>query len=108
SSVPPDAPTQTPIATDGNGDRYELLNREDELTDSYLTYAMRVIISRALPDVRDGLRPSRRRISEAAYVPGAVVCRSHPACPGRRPRSGGPAGQALRADYPPGRPLPSR
>ena len=35
---------------------------EDELKDSYLTYAMSVIVSRALPDVRDGLKPSQRRI----------------------------------------------
>ena len=35
---------------------------EDEMRDSYLTYAMSVIISRALPDVRDGLKPSQRRI----------------------------------------------
>ena len=35
---------------------------EDELKGSYLTYAMSVIISRALPDVRDGLKPSQRRI----------------------------------------------
>jgi len=35
---------------------------EDELKTSYLTYAMSVIIQRALPDVRDGLKPSQRRI----------------------------------------------
>nr|WP_220497981.1 DNA gyrase subunit A [Rhodopirellula sp. JC639] len=35
---------------------------EDELRESYLTYAMSVIVSRALPDVRDGLKPSQRRI----------------------------------------------
>ncbi|NLS95635.1 MAG: DNA gyrase subunit A [Planctomycetaceae bacterium] len=35
---------------------------EDELKGSYLTYAMSVIVSRALPDVRDGLKPSQRRI----------------------------------------------
>ena len=34
----------------------------DELKESYLTYAMSVIVSRALPDVRDGLKPSQRRI----------------------------------------------
>jgi DNA gyrase subunit A len=37
-------------------------NLEDELKDSYLRYSMSVIISRALPDVRDGLKPSQRRI----------------------------------------------
>ncbi|MEL7264794.1 MAG: DNA gyrase subunit A, partial [Planctomycetota bacterium] len=35
---------------------------QNELRDSYLTYAMSVIVSRALPDVRDGLKPSQRRI----------------------------------------------
>jgi DNA gyrase subunit A len=38
---------------------------EDELKESYLTYAMSVIVSRALPDVRDGLKPSQRRILAA-------------------------------------------
>lgn len=37
-------------------------NVEDELKESYLRYSMSVIISRALPDVRDGLKPSQRRI----------------------------------------------
>lgn len=37
-------------------------NVEDEMKDSYLRYSMSVIISRALPDVRDGLKPSQRRI----------------------------------------------
>ena len=35
---------------------------EDEMKDSYLTFAMSVIVSRALPDVRDGLKPSQRRL----------------------------------------------
>src|SRR5262245_59078190 len=35
---------------------------EEEMRDSYLKYAMSVIVSRALPDVRDGLKPSQRRI----------------------------------------------
>src|SRR5262245_44935546 len=35
---------------------------EEEMKDSYLSYAMSVIISRSLPDVRDGLKPSQRRI----------------------------------------------
>jgi DNA gyrase subunit A len=35
---------------------------EDELKESYLTYSMSVIVQRALPDVRDGLKPSQRRI----------------------------------------------
>src|SRR4051812_22310480 len=38
------------------------LQIERELQDSYLTYAMSTIMDRALPDVRDGLKPSQRRI----------------------------------------------
>jgi DNA gyrase subunit A len=41
------------------------LNIEEELKESYLNYAMSVIVSRALPDVRDGLKPSQRRILAA-------------------------------------------
>lgn len=44
------------------GTRLVDLPIEDELKQSYLTYAMSVIVSRALPDVRDGLKPSQRRI----------------------------------------------
>jgi len=43
-------------------DRIENLQIEQELQDSYLTYAMSTIMDRALPDVRDGLKPSQRRI----------------------------------------------
>ncbi|MEM7782346.1 MAG: DNA gyrase subunit A [Planctomycetota bacterium] len=49
---------------------------EDELKNSYLTYAMSVIVSRALPDVRDGLKPSQRRIlvamNDLSLTPGAA------------------------------------
>src|SRR5271170_2693073 len=50
--------------TQGNPpiDRIEDLQIEQELQDSYLTYAMSTIMDRALPDVRDGLKPSQRRI----------------------------------------------
>ncbi len=43
------------------------LKIEDELKDSYLTYAMSTIMDRALPDVRDGLKPSQRRILYAMH-----------------------------------------
>jgi DNA gyrase subunit A len=46
-------------------DRIEDLQIEQELQDSYLTYAMSTIMDRALPDVRDGLKPSQRRIMVA-------------------------------------------
>lgn len=66
--LPPQGPPpEIPAPTDGNGDRFLPLNIEDELKDSYLTYAMSVIISRALPDVRDGLKPSQRRILVAMH-----------------------------------------
>src|SRR3954466_10751772 len=42
------------------------LQIEQELQESYLTYAMSTIMDRALPDVRDGLKPSQRRILVAA------------------------------------------
>lgn len=49
---------------------------EEELKGSYLTYAMSVIVSRALPDVRDGLKPSQRRIlvamNDLNLTPGAA------------------------------------
>ena len=45
-----------------NDERIQRLDIEEEMRQSYLTYAMSVIISRALPDVRDGLKPSQRRI----------------------------------------------
>src|ERR1700751_4027546 len=43
-------------------DRIEDLQIEQEMQESYLTYAMSTIMDRALPDVRDGLKPSQRRI----------------------------------------------
>src|SRR5262245_22556954 len=62
--IPPTPPSTEPTA---NGDRYEPLNITDELRDSYLTYAMSVIVSRALPDVRDGLKPVQRRVLMAMH-----------------------------------------
>lgn len=52
------------MSTDGSGseEKIKLLDIQEEMRNSYLTYAMSVIISRALPDVRDGLKPSQRRI----------------------------------------------
>lgn len=43
------------------------VNIEDEMRESYMDYAMSVIVSRALPDVRDGLKPAQRRILMAMY-----------------------------------------
>ena len=43
------------------------VNIDTEMRDSYLSYAMSVIVSRALPDARDGLKPVQRRILYAMY-----------------------------------------
>lgn len=66
---------------------------EDELKNSYLDYAMSVIVSRALPDVRDGLKPVHRRVlyamhelgndynkayKKSARVVGDVIGKYHP------------------------------
>ena len=48
-------------------EKIQVKDIETELKDSYTTYAMSVIISRALPDVRDGLKPSQRRILYAMH-----------------------------------------
>ncbi len=65
-----------------NGAAIPLLNIEDELSSSYLNYAMSVIISRALPDVRDGLKPSQRRILVAMQDLGLNAAGSTSKCAG--------------------------
>ncbi|MCB1784086.1 MAG: hypothetical protein KDI13_08815, partial [Alphaproteobacteria bacterium] len=52
-SITPDEPQQPAVPS---------VSLEDEMKQSYLDYAMSVIVSRALPDVRDGLKPVHRRI----------------------------------------------
>src|SRR5260370_36724130 len=67
--IPPsDPPPPTDAGAAGNGDAREPLKIEDELKDSYLNYAMSVLISRALPDVRDGLKQSQRGILLAMHA----------------------------------------
>ena len=61
-------PTQTTDA-DGN-DRIETVDLQVEMARSYLDYAMSVIVGRALPDVRDGLKPVHRRVLYAMYDAG--------------------------------------
>ena len=46
---------------------------EKEMKSSYLDYAMSVILSRAIPDVKDGLKPVQRRILYSMYVLGLSV-----------------------------------
>ena len=50
--------------------KIKLISMHDEMSSSYLSYAMSVIISRALPDVRDGLKPVHRRILYAMHKGG--------------------------------------
>ncbi|MGH2448496.1 MAG: DNA gyrase subunit A, partial [Chloroflexota bacterium] len=76
-----------------NAGRIETINIESEMRESYLNYAMSVIVSRALPDVRDGLKPVHRRIlyamhdlgltarakyRKSAAVVGEVLAKYHP------------------------------
>jgi DNA gyrase subunit A len=63
---PPDAP-DAPSGSPHEGDRIELVGIEVEMQRSYLDYAMSVIVGRALPDVRDGLKPVHRRVLYAMY-----------------------------------------
>ncbi len=61
--VPPGGASQLPLGSPGGGGKNLIpVNIEDEMRRSYLDYAMSVIIGRALPDVRDGLKPVHRRI----------------------------------------------
>ncbi|MFC0633332.1 DNA gyrase subunit A [Brevundimonas balnearis] len=84
--------TQIPAGAGADGD-VSVIAIEDELRRSYLDYAMSVIVSRALPDARDGLKPVHRRIlysmhdlnmtperaySKCARVVGDVLGRFHP------------------------------
>ncbi len=64
-------PDETPdLPEPPREDGIDPINIEDELKRSYLDYAMSVIVSRALPDVRDGLKPVHRRILYAMQVGG--------------------------------------
>ncbi len=53
--------------TESNGDQLQFVSISDETRRRYLNYAMSVIMSRALPDVRDGLKPVQRRILYTMY-----------------------------------------
>ena len=58
---------KTEVPKDNN---IKLISMHDEMSSSYLSYAMSVIVSRALPDIRDGLKPVHRRILYAMYKGG--------------------------------------
>ncbi len=58
------------------------VNIEDEMRQSFMDYAMSVIVSRALPDARDGLKPVHRRILYAMYNEGLLHNRRYSKCAG--------------------------
>jgi DNA gyrase subunit A len=66
-TTPPPASTSPAGGAFSAGERIAKINVADEIKNSFLDYSMSVIISRALPDVRDGLKPSQRRILFAMH-----------------------------------------
>ncbi len=72
-----DQPTDGPNEP---GDHIEPIAIQTEMEQSFLDYAMSVIVSRALPDVRDGLKPVHRRIIWSMYDGGIRPDRSHVKC----------------------------
>ncbi|HBP57802.1 MAG TPA: DNA gyrase subunit A, partial [Verrucomicrobiales bacterium] len=66
--------------TPPKGGWIEKINVADEIKNSFLDYSMSVIISRALPDVRDGLKPSQRRILYAMNDLGVGPSKKHIKC----------------------------
>ncbi|MBI5502249.1 MAG: DNA gyrase subunit A [Deltaproteobacteria bacterium] len=67
ASPPPPSPPGTPSLPPPPPDDTPTISIEREMRNSYLDYAMSVIIGRAIPDVRDGLKPVHRRILYAMY-----------------------------------------
>jgi len=68
------------MAEDRDGDRIESIALHQEMQRSYLEYAMSVIVGRALPDVRDGLKPVQRRILFAMHELGLTPDRPYRKC----------------------------
>ena len=76
-------PPQTGTGSDGTGPSHEKIqqiNVADEIKNSFLDYSMSVIVSRALPDARDGLKPSQRRILYAMHDLNVMPGRKHVKC----------------------------
>ncbi len=71
--------TEIPVTPSPMGE-YQRIDIVDEMKTSYLDYAMSVIVSRALPDVRDGLKPVHRRILFAAQEGGMVAGKPYRKC----------------------------
>ncbi len=80
--MPDDPNQQLPLPPDNNGPAGNIqpINIEEEMRRSYLDYSMSVIIGRALPDVRDGLKPVHRRILYAMHDMGLLHNRKHVKC----------------------------
>jgi DNA gyrase subunit A len=79
NQTPPEDADGTSVAAEPR-DRIVELEIDRELHDSYLTYAMSTIMDRALPDVRDGLKPSQRRILVAMHDLNLTPGRKHIKC----------------------------
>ena len=80
-TLPPPPPETGGAPPPGDGHRAQV-NIEAELRKSYLDYSMSVIIGRALPDVRDGLKPVHKRILYAMQTEGLLYNRKHSKCAG--------------------------
>ena len=80
-TVPPALPGPAPTGGAYSiGEKISKINVADEIKNSFLDYSMSVIISRALPDVRDGLKPSQRRILYAMHELSLFPGRKHYKC----------------------------
>jgi DNA gyrase subunit A len=75
-----DDPNQQLPLDPNRGGNIQPINIEEEMRRSYLDYSMSVIIGRALPDVRDGLKPVHRRILYAMHDMGLLHNRKHVKC----------------------------
>ena len=83
SAPQPPSPPSSPAPSGGAysvGEKISKINVADEIKASFLDYSMSVIISRALPDVRDGLKPSQRRILYAMHELSLFPGRKHYKC----------------------------
>ncbi len=65
---------------DGTNEQVDIINIDDEMKSSYLEYAMSVIVGRALPDARDGLKPVHRRILYSMYESGYTSSKPYKKC----------------------------
>jgi len=80
SNQPQDSTPPQPGGAYSQGEKIQKINVADEIKNSFLDYSMSVIISRALPDVRDGLKPSQRRILYAMENLSLFPGRKHIKC----------------------------